>query len=91
MALKPLKYTHWGCAGFDQENQTLKIGKHFTHKLGFLAQDLQKILPEAVSTPSSTEELWGIDYNCVLVCAIRSIQELKNEIDQLQLQLKAKA
>ena len=91
MALTPLRYTHWGCAGFDEETQTLKLGNFFTRKLGFLAQDVQKVIPEAVSIPSSSEELWGIDYNCILACAIRSIQELKQEVDELRSQLKAKA
>jgi hypothetical protein len=91
MALTPLRYTHWGCLGFDEKSQTLKIGKFSTQKLGFFAQDVQKVIPEAVSIPSSKEELWGIDYNCLLACAIRSIQELKQEIDQLRFQLNTKA
>jgi len=91
MRLAPLKYTHWGCLGFDEESQTLKMGKFFANKLGFLAQDVQKVIPEAVSIPSSKEEVWGIDYNCLLTCAIRSIQELKEEVNELRLQLKTKA
>jgi len=90
MELKPFRYIHWGCNGFDETTQNLKVGKFFTHKLGFLAQDVQKVIPEAVSIPFSNEELWGIDYNCLLACAIRSLQELKQEVDELRSQLKAK-
>jgi len=85
VVLEPLKYTHWTCAGFDPKSQLLiKQGKFFTHKLGFLAQDVQKVLPEAVLIPSSEEEVWGIDYNCLLTCAIQSIKDLKTEIDNLK-------
>jgi len=85
MLLEPLRYTHWSCAGFDPKSQLLiKQGKFFTHKLGFLAQDVETILPEAVSVPSSKKEVQGIDYSCLLTCAIQSIQDLKKEIDELK-------
>jgi hypothetical protein len=93
MRLTPLKYTHWGCVGFDQKNKTLKIGEFAIDKLGFFAQDVQKVIPEAVSIPSSPEEIWGIDYNCILACAVQSIKELKAKIDELKAkidELKAK-
>jgi hypothetical protein len=82
--LEPLRYTHWECQGFDEKNQTLKLGEFFTHKLGFLAQDVQKILPEAVQTPASLEELYGIDYNCILACAVQAIKDLELRVKNLE-------
>jgi hypothetical protein len=84
MALMPLKYTHWACSGFDEETQSLKVGKFFTQKIGFLAQDVQKVLPEAVSKPTSKEEAFGVDYSCLIACAIKAIQELNQKVLELQ-------
>jgi predicted FMN-binding regulatory protein PaiB len=87
MALTPLKYTHWACSGFDEEKQSLKIGKFFTQKIGFLAQDVQKVIPEAVSKPTSKEEAFGVDYSCLIACAIKAIQELRQEVIELRAKL----
>jgi hypothetical protein len=89
LKLSPQKYKHWNCLGFDEKNKTLKLGKSYTEKIGFLAQSVQKVLPEAVSTPLSEQELYGIDYNCILACAVRAIQEQQHEITKLQAQLQA--
>jgi hypothetical protein len=82
--LSPVQYNHWSCDGFDRENGKLKLGKFSTTKIGFVAQEVQKVLPQAVSVPSSEEELWGIDYNCILACAVQAIRDLKLEVDQLK-------
>jgi hypothetical protein len=87
MRIKPLTYAHWACDGFDREHQALKLGQHFTRKVGFVAQDLQRELPEAVSMPSSTNEPWGIDYNCVLAVAVRAIQQQEERLSEQQKQI----
>jgi hypothetical protein len=87
LKLAPQKYKRWDCLGFDEKNKTLKLGKTYTKKIGFLAQEVQKILPEAVSTPLSEKELYGIDHSCILACAVRAIQELQLQIQELQLQI----
>jgi hypothetical protein len=86
LKLKPLIYTHWTCDGFDTLNQALKVGKFFTRKIGLIAQDLQRELPEAVTIPQNNSEPWGIDYNCVLPVVIRAIQQ-QNQIIQRQEQI----
>src|SRR6476661_4512699 len=91
MALKPLKYTHWACSGFDEKKQSLTAGKFLALKIGFLAQDVQEVIPEAVPIPVSKEEPLGIDYNCLLACAIAAIQELQEQINKLRSQLNTKA
>ena len=89
LKLSPQKYKHWNCLGFDEKNKTLKLGESYTEKIGFIAQEVQKILPEAVSIPLSEQELYGIDYNCILACAVRAIQEQQHEITELRAQLQA--
>ena len=87
MKIKPLLYTHWACDGFDNLNQVFKLGQHFTKKIGFIAQDLQRDLPEAVSVPYSNNEPWGIDYNCVLAVAVRAIQQQEERLNDQQKQI----
>src|SRR6476661_221730 len=84
MKLEPLAYFHWSCEGFDRLHQTLKIGKFCTPKIGFVAQDVQAHIPEAVSIPSSTEEPWGINYNCLLAVAVQAIKEQQELITELR-------
>ena len=84
MRLTPLKYAHWACNGFDDQTQSLKIGKFFIQKIGFLAQDVGSIIPEAVTKPASKDEPFGIDYSCLIPCAIKAIQQLKQEVEELR-------
>jgi hypothetical protein len=87
LELKPWRYKHWESHGFDNLNQVLKVGKFFTRKIGFVAQDLQRELPEAVNIPSGNSEPWGIDYNCVLAVAVRAIQQQQETLNALQKQI----
>jgi hypothetical protein len=82
--LRPLAYFHWECEGFDRLHQTLKIGKFGSKKVGFVAQDVQAHIPEAVSIPSSTEEPWGINYNCLLAVAVQAIKQQQELITELR-------
>jgi hypothetical protein len=88
-ALTPLAYKHWNCVGFDKSTKKVKLGEIFSEKLGSLAQDVKTVLPEAVSSPSTEEELYALDYNCVLTCAVKAIQEQQQQIDELRTQLQA--
>jgi hypothetical protein len=87
MQLNPLRYLHWTCEGFDKLHQTLKRGKSFTKKLGFIAQEVQRVLPEAVSIPLTNSEPWGIDYNCFFPIVIRSVQQQQQQISELQAEI----
>lgn len=87
LALTPLKYKHWNCVGFDEKLKTLKLGTNYTDKIGFLAQDVQKIIPEGVSIPESETELLGIDYSVIFACAVKAIQELEVQVQHLRSQV----
>ncbi|MEG4842476.1 tail fiber domain-containing protein, partial [Microcoleus sp. B9-D4] len=86
LALLPQKYKHWECTGFDTEKR-IKLGKHFASKVGFVAQEVQKVLPEAVAATKSKEELYGIDYSCIVACVVRALQELHEQVSELRDQL----
>ena len=59
------------------------VGEYF----GFIAQELQNILPEAVSGDSESQ--LGVDYGSLVAVAFRAIQELKSENDTLKSRIEA--
>jgi hypothetical protein len=56
-------------------------------QIGFLAQDIQKIIPEAVVVPANGDPL-GMKYTELIPVLVKAIQELKNEVTELKKQLK---
>ena len=55
-------------------------------QIGFLAQDIQKIIPEAVVVPANGDPL-GMKYTELIPVLVKAIQELRNEITELKKQL----
>jgi hypothetical protein len=57
---------------------------------GFMAQDVQKLFPEAVSEMDmkNGEKMLGINYQYFTVVAIKGLQEQQKEIADMKLQLK---
>jgi hypothetical protein len=85
LALEPLKYKHW--ESLEAASQASMLGENFQYKIGFFAQDVEKILPEAVQQPSGPEDLYAMDYNCILACAIQAIKELADQVFHLESRL----
>ena len=53
-------------------------------RVGFSAQKMEKIIPEAVTAPSDAEGVYALEYNSIIPVAVRAIQELKEQVDQQQ-------
>jgi hypothetical protein len=51
---------------------------------GVIAHKLQEVLPQAVSGEKDAEEMQGVDYSKIVPLLVKSIQELKAEIDELK-------
>ena len=51
---------------------------------GVMAHELQEILPNAVSGEKDAEEMQGVDYSKIVPLLIKSIQELKAEVELLK-------
>ena len=51
---------------------------------GVLAHELQEVLPQAVNGEKDAEEMQGVDYSKIVPLLIKSIQELKQEIEILK-------
>lgn len=63
------------------------INKHRKNYLGFLAQDVQKILPEVVSHDDSTD-IYAIDYIKFIPILVEAIKEQQNIIDAQNAKIK---
>lgn len=59
--------------------------KDGTHQVGFIAQELNSIVPEAVSEGSDdvTEHPWGVDYGKLTPYLVKAIQEQQTTIEAL--------
>lgn len=58
-------------------------------EIGFLAQDMQKIIPEAVEVPANGDAM-GMKYTELIPVLVKAIQEQQKEIDELKRLLKEK-
>jgi hypothetical protein len=55
--------------------------------IGFVAQELQTVIPEVVSGNAETQ--LGVDYGSLVAVAFKAIQELKAELDTVKAELAA--
>ncbi len=82
LRISPYKYRHHSNNVFI--GGRIEKGEIFSPKIGFIAQDIAAIIPEAVAIPGSDEELWGVDYNCILACAVQAIKDLYAIVEDLK-------
>lgn len=90
MRLQPRAYTqHSGCV----ENGTFKCEDATggsAQTIGFIAQEVEKVIPEAVQKPADpANQLYGMDYEKLIPVLVKATQELKTENDTLKAQLTA--
>ena len=57
---------------------------------GVMAHELQEVLPDAVTGEKDAEEMQGVDYSKIVPLLVKSIQELKAEVDLLKQECKCK-
>lgn len=57
-------------------------------QIGFLAQDIQKIIPEAVVEPANGDAM-GMKYNELIPVLVKAIQEQQQKIEELEKMIKA--
>jgi hypothetical protein len=51
---------------------------------GVMAHELQEVLPDAVTGEKDAEEMQGVDYSKIVPLLVKSIQELKAEIEDIK-------
>ncbi|EAP5982123.1 tail fiber domain-containing protein [Salmonella enterica] len=73
--------------------KSLKDREVVGHEIGIIAQDLQEILPEAVTltnigSPEEVEEVYTISNSAVNALLIKAVQEMSKRIEYLESQVK---
>ncbi len=81
MALEPLAYDHH-FSSYKEESYDIKVDPEYHRDFGFIAQDLIKLVPEAVQRPKDeVTELWGVDYGKLVPVLTKAVQEQQELID----------
>lgn len=57
-------------------------------ELGFIAQEVEKIVPEVVTKDKSNDEYRSVKYDKVVALLVEAIKEQQKQIEQLQLKVK---
>ena len=78
LGITPIKYT-WNAEG--QKITGFSEDRLF---VGFRAQDIQKVIPEAITPSVSNPEYLGFDDRPITAALVNAIKELKAEIDALK-------
>ncbi|MFH0838244.1 MAG: tail fiber domain-containing protein [Patescibacteria group bacterium] len=82
LELEPKTYDHYSS---HFEDGKLVLDKDYSHEVGFIAQEVNKVIPEAVNKPADENtELWGLDNDKLTPVLAKAIQELKAENDELK-------
>ena len=82
LQMKPLSYTKHIADSI--KNGKLYLGKG-NKEVGFIAQDLYKIIPEIVYKPADeNKEIWSIDYAKLVPVLVKSIQDLQKEMQEIK-------
>ena len=71
MAMNPVSY-HW------------KVDPQGPKSIGFIAQEMQKIMPEAVSGIPDGEDMMGMDYGRITPVLVAALQDAHRKIEQLE-------
>ena len=79
MQLSPKSYNLKSEDNLQQENQTI-----LRKRYGFIAQQVQPILPDTITGQETETDYLGLDYNGVLAVAVKAIQEQQCTINALK-------
>jgi len=84
MQLQPKSYNHHSSETLEDGTFTM-TGSQTTHTFGFIAQELNQIIPEAVYVPKDeSKNLWAIDYEKLIPVLTKAIQEQQSQIEAQQ-------
>jgi hypothetical protein len=85
MRLNPKRYTQKSGSFVDGKLKLSKDNKNQDNTIGFIAQELYEIVPEAVYRPvDENSDFWSIDYEKLIPVLTSAIQEQQKMIDQLK-------
>lgn len=92
MALEPKRYDR---ANWEIDPETEDVIIHperifRTNEIGLVAQEVQKVIPEAVSIPEDeNSQLWSLSYDTIVPVLVKAIQEQQAQIETLKQDIQA--
>jgi hypothetical protein len=57
--------------------------------MGFIAQEMQEIMPEAVSADDSEEKILSMDYGRITPILVSALQDAHKKIEELESRIEA--
>lgn len=88
MKLRPVEYTYNSPEQKDEEGKVVAPSTS-EKSIGFIAQEVEKIVPLAVSAPESEEEYYGLKYSALIPVLTKAIQEQQEYIKALEERIQA--
>lgn len=84
MQLNPKSYDHHS-SSTNEEGEFVMVTNQKVSTIGFIAQEVQNIIPEAVNEPENkSTDLWTMDYNKLIPVLTKAIQEQQDIIEEMQ-------
>jgi len=84
MQLQPKSYDHHS-SSTSEEGEFIMVTNQKVATVGFIAQEVQKIIPEAVNEPTNeSKDLWSMDYDKLIPVLTKAIQEQQVIIEELK-------
>ncbi len=71
-----------------QKKQTIESDNYSINENGFIAQELQKVLPMLVHESTDKEKLLSVNYTAIIPILTKGIQEQQAQIEQLKKEMK---
>lgn len=90
MQLNPVTYLFSEINYAPNSSLTIEKKSYDKPEMGFLAQEVYRLFPEAVNKPvDESKELWSMDYSKLTVVLTKAIQEQQQTIQQQQQEINA--
>ena len=87
MQLQPKSYFHHS-SETSEDGTFSMVGSQKTYTFGFIAQELNQVIPEAVYVPEDeSKNLWAIDYEKLIPVLTKAVQEQQQEIETLKAEI----
>jgi len=87
MLLKPMRYLQHTATMNNGKLNLLNDDKNIDNTIGFIAQELYKVIPEAAFPPKDeNNDFWTVDYQKIIPVLTKAIQEQQQQINNLKIE-----
>lgn len=78
LKLRPVSY---------EKKNNLESTEYNTKEIGFIAQEIRKVIPDVVKEANDADKLLSVNYDSLVPVLAKAIQELNNKVDELNSKL----